>query len=106
MADDMVSSGYGSRKLVTPTQTIALNNNDTVMAGTNLVKGDDTLSMPKGSLNLNNNADLSPIINAINEVKSAINTLASRPSISYIQGEDAFAKSIGTTQVQNSYRLA
>jgi hypothetical protein len=106
MADDMVSSGYGSRKLVTPTQTIALNNNDTVIAGTNLVKGDDTLSMPKGSLNLNNNADLSPIINAINEVKSAINTLASRPSISYIQGEDAFAKSIGTTQVQNSYRLA
>jgi len=106
MADDMMSSGYGSRKLVTPTQTIALNNNDTVIAGTNLVKGDDTLSMPKGSLNLNNSADLSPIVNAINEVKSAINTLASRPSISYIQGEDAFAKSIGTTQVQNSYRLA
>ena len=106
MADDMMSSGYGSRKLVTPTQTIALNNNDTVIAGTNLVKGDDTLSMPKGSLNLNNSTDLSPIVNAINEVKSAINTLASRPSISYIQGEDAFAKSIGTTQVQNSYRLA
>jgi hypothetical protein len=106
MADDMMSSGYGSRKLVTPTQTIALNNNDTVIAGTNLVKGDDTLSMPKGSLNLNNSADLSPLINAINEVKSAIDTLASRPSISYIQGEDAFAKSIGTTQVQNSYRLA
>jgi hypothetical protein len=38
IADDVVSSpGYGDRKLVTPTGTIALNNNDTLMAGTNLL---------------------------------------------------------------------
>ena len=38
-ADDMV--GYGDRALITPTGTVALNNNDTVIAGTNLFKGDD-----------------------------------------------------------------
>ena len=49
-ADDMV--GYGARTLVTPTGTVALNNNDTVIAGTNLFKGDDVTSFPKGALNL------------------------------------------------------
>ena len=49
-ADDMV--GYGARTLVTPTGTVALNNNDTVIAGTNLFKGDDVTSFPKGKLNL------------------------------------------------------
>jgi hypothetical protein len=49
-ADDMV--GYGARTLSTPTGTVALNNNDTVIAGTNLFKGDDVTSFPKGALNL------------------------------------------------------
>lgn len=49
-ADDMV--GYGARSLVTPSGTVALNNNDTVIAGTNLFKGDDVASFPKGALNL------------------------------------------------------
>ena len=36
--DDVISSpGYGSRVLVTPTETISLNNKDTVMAGTKLL---------------------------------------------------------------------
>lgn len=38
-ADDMVSSGYGDRTLVTPKGSIALNNSDTVVAGTNLGQG-------------------------------------------------------------------
>jgi len=49
-ADDMV--GYGARTLSTPTGTVALNNNDTVIAGTNLFKGDDVMSFPKGKLSL------------------------------------------------------
>jgi len=48
--NDMV--GYGARTLTTPTGTVALNNNDTVIAGTNLFKGDDIASFPKGALNL------------------------------------------------------
>lgn len=49
-ADDMV--GYGARTLITPTGAVALNNNDTVIAGTNLFKGDDVASFPKGALKL------------------------------------------------------
>lgn len=44
MADDAVSPGYGRRMLVTPTEIIALNNADDVVAGTNL--------FPKGSLSM------------------------------------------------------
>jgi hypothetical protein len=50
------------------------------------------------------NIDLTSMISAINEVKSAINSLASRPSVAYIQGKDAFSKEINTTSTQNSYR--
>jgi len=35
-ADDMVSQGYGKRTLLTPKGSIQLNNDDTVIAGTNL----------------------------------------------------------------------
>lgn len=52
-ANDLMSSpGYGSRTLVTPTATYALNNNDTVMAGTNLFKADDVMSFGEGSLSM------------------------------------------------------
>lgn len=51
--DDMMS-GYGKRTLLTPTGAVALNNQDTVIAGTNLFKGDDVVSSPKGSLSLAN----------------------------------------------------
>jgi hypothetical protein len=52
------------------------------------------------------------MITAINEVKMAVNNLASRPSIAYINGRNAFADSLGktaalgTSQYQNSYNLA
>lgn len=52
-ADDMM--GYGARTLITPTGTVALNNNDTVIAGTNLFKGNDVTSYPEGALNLGGN---------------------------------------------------
>jgi hypothetical protein len=46
MADDMVSPGYGKRTLMGPEGAIALNDNDTVLAGTNLFdkKGNTTSS--------------------------------------------------------------
>ena len=40
-ADDMVSTGYGDRILSTPKGSIALNNQDTVVAGTNLGGGNN-----------------------------------------------------------------
>jgi len=48
-ADDMYS-GYGKRILLHPEGAIALNNKDTVVAGTNLFRGDDVVSGPAGSM--------------------------------------------------------
>ena len=52
---DMISgpqggSGYGKRTLVAPEGTYALNNNDTVLAGTNLFKSNDTISTGMGEI--------------------------------------------------------
>lgn len=98
LADDMV--GYGARTLITPQGAVALNNNDTVIAGTNLFKGDDVMSFPKGALNMGG-ADFSPMINAINEVRAAVKDLASRPVNINIDG-----KQVGTSLVQSTYKLA
>lgn len=48
-ADDMYS-GYGKRILLHPEGSIALNDKDTVVAGTNLFRGDDVVSGPAGSM--------------------------------------------------------
>ncbi len=98
LADDMV--GYGARTLLTPQGAVALNNNDTVIAGTNLFKGDDVMSFPKGALSMGG-ADLTPMINAINEVRTAVRDLASRPVNISIDG-----KQVGTSLVQSTYKLA
>lgn len=53
--NDVVSPGYGQRTLFGPEGAIALNDKDTVIAGTNLFdgkKGDDVMSSPKGSINM------------------------------------------------------
>ena len=48
--DDVISSGYGKRTLLMPEGAIALNDKDTVIAGTNLSKGDDVISTPAGTI--------------------------------------------------------
>ena len=89
-ADDMV--GYGTRTLVTPKGPIALNNNDTVIAGTNLFKGDDVTSFPKGALNLSGGIDLTPITDALKEVKIAIAEISNRPIILMVDGTEIITK--------------
>jgi hypothetical protein len=64
--DDVV--GYGARTLITPQGAVALNNNDTVIAGTNLFKGDDVTSFPKGALSLGDPS----VVNTLKEIKSAL----------------------------------
>jgi hypothetical protein len=57
--DDILSSaGYGARSLVTPTGTVALNNNDTVMAGTKL--------MSPGALTSPASTTTAPVVNTVN----------------------------------------
>ena len=51
------SSGYGKRTLFGPEGAIALNNKDTVIAGTNLFKGNDVISAPAGAVQMPNNSE-------------------------------------------------
>jgi len=91
-ADDMVSEGgYGKRTLLAPEGAIKLNDNDTVIAGTNLGGG----SMSGGSI------DLTPMIAAINEVKIAVNQLMNRPVIITMD-----SKQVGSSLVQASPKSA
>ena len=55
--DDVLSpgsnrSGYGNRVLFGPEGAISLNNKDTIIAGTNLRRGDDVMSGPPGSMSI------------------------------------------------------
>ena len=50
--EDDLMSGYGDRTLLTPNGAYALNNNDTVIAGTNLFRGNDVYSGPQGAINM------------------------------------------------------
>ena len=46
------SQGYGQRMLLAPEGAIALNNKDTVIAGTKLFRGDDVVSAGAGQVNI------------------------------------------------------
>ena len=87
-ADDMVDPGYGKRTLLSPEGSIKLNDNDTVIAGTNLGGGGSSI-------------DLTPMISAINDVRAAVDRLYSKDQSINMDG-----KKVGTTLVQGSYKVA
>jgi hypothetical protein len=73
-ADDMVSMpGYGDRTLVTPSGNIALNNNDTVMAGTNLFN--------KGTLQAGSSNDSGLLLAKIDRLVSTIENASTTISV-------------------------
>ena len=93
-ADDMV--GYGARTLLTPTGAVALNNNDTVIAGTNLFKGDDVTSFPKGKLNLGgNNGKLEELMTTLIDVTRSTKI-----------GVNLDGRAVGTGIVRATYQSA
>jgi hypothetical protein len=103
--DDVMSEGgYGKRTLLTPKGSIKLNNQDTVIAGTNL-GGGGVKQQPAASPGM---AAIGAMAGAIDKLAAASN----RPSVAYINGKDAFATNLGTvnqlgtSQMQNSYKLA
>jgi hypothetical protein len=53
LADDAISPGYGKRILLSPEGSIAFNDKDTIVAGTNLKQGNDVISGPAGSIGNN-----------------------------------------------------
>jgi hypothetical protein len=99
VADDMVQTptGYGKRTIVGPEGSIALNNNDTIVAGTDLGQGGEKTESVKSSPSI----DLTPMISAINEVTSAVNQLNSKKWDVYLD-----SKVVGTGLMQKSYKSA
>jgi hypothetical protein len=92
-------SGYGDRTLVTPKGAFALNNNDTVIAGTNLFRGNDVYSGPKGALSMSGGAD---VVDAITKLGDRINQLSERPVVAR---PSEFVGPITSKQLQNSNRI-
>ncbi len=89
---------------------IKLNDNDTVIAGTDLHNNDSIQHTESNSTVVNNkdsksisniNIDMTPMIQAINDVRKAVDRLASKESGIYMDG-----KKIGSTLVQGSYKVA
>ena len=70
------------------------------------------LNSPKAANMLGGSGNMDMVVNAIDRLNSRIDNAINRPAVAYIQGENAFAKSLGSnktlgsSQVQNSYNLA
>jgi hypothetical protein len=95
-ADDMVSEGgYGKRTILSPEGAVRLNDNDTIVAGTDLGGGEGESVKSSPSI------DLTPMISAINEVTSAVNQLNSKKWDVYLD-----SKVVGTGLMQKSYKSA
>jgi hypothetical protein len=68
LADDMIQPGYGKRILFSPEGSIAFNDKDTIVAGTDLQYGNDVISGPAGSIG-NNDGLMAGIRELINITK-------------------------------------
>ena len=101
--DDIMSEGgYGKRTLFAPEGAIKLNDNDTIIAGTNLNKPSQSPSF-----------DVSALAESINNMHNTLKQSVSKPVVAYINGEDSFAKNIGanpnlgTSQnINTGYKMA
>ena len=88
--DDVVSPGYGKRTLMGPEGAIALNDKDTVIAGTNLFdkKGDDVVSEP-GKITTfkkeneikasSGGTDMSAVIAKLDALTAAVQSFGTKP---------------------------
>ena len=71
-ADDMVSQpGYGNRTLMGPEGAIALNNKDTVIAGTDLFSGGEQ----QGASTSIGGVDLTPLVTEIRQMKAEVSSV-------------------------------
>ena len=111
--NDVVSPGYGQRTLFGPEGAIALNDKDTVIAGTNLF-GNDTISKPgestqfknEGQIKLNqptttSNIDISPLVNELQAVKELLNKILTKEGAVYLDSTKVGTSlNIGTSKIQ------
>jgi hypothetical protein len=95
MNDGIIGPG-GETVVSGPKGSIQLNKNDSIVAGTDLFgKGKE------GGATITPSIDLTPMISAINEVRSAIDRLYSKDTSVNLDG-----KKVGTTLTQGSYKVA
>jgi hypothetical protein len=94
--DDGIIGPGGETVVSGPKGSIQLNKNDSIVAGTDLFgKGKE------GGATITPSIDLTPMISAINEVRSAIDRLYSKDTSVNLDG-----KKVGTTLTQGSYKVA
>ena len=85
-ADDMVSSpsGYGSRTLMGPEGAIALNDKDTVIAGTSLFDGGG--EKMESSSNNNTSININPLVERMSAVENVLIQILNKEGDVYIDG--------------------
>ena len=89
--------GYGDRVLYGPEGAISFNNKDTIVAGTNLFKGDDVVSAPEGTVNMNK--DDGALLAEMRRVSSLLSQLVNKEGIVMIDGQK-----VGQALVLGSYQ--
>lgn len=94
-ADDLVSPGYGKRILTAPEGSYALNDKDTVIAGTNLGGGGGTQA-PTSSPSI----DLSPLLAKMDQMNNILNQLLAKEGTVTLDGNK-----VGTALTMGSYKL-
>jgi hypothetical protein len=102
-------SGYGDRVMYGPEGAISFNNKDTIVAGTDLFKGDDVVSSPKGTVSAPSGNNSSK---EIAELRSAIMALANRPVNVSIDGKKVIEATTGANpntqgaeSAKNSFKM-
>ena len=88
-ADDMVSSpsGYGSRTLMGPEGAIALNDKDTVIAGTSLFDSDGGGEKMESPPNNNNTSiNITPLVERMSAVENVLIQILNKEGDVYIDG--------------------
>lgn len=100
MGDDIISEGYGNRTLLTPKGAVALNNQDTVIAGTNLFRGDDVISSPKGSINLGGSGgDMSVLAQKMDRMTNILTQILNKEGAVYMD-----TTKVGTATTVGTYK--
>jgi hypothetical protein len=95
--DDVMSEGgYGNRTLLTPKGSIALNNNDTVIAGTNLGGKGNPSPTPAPQ------QDLSPLLNEMKALRQEQAKSNSKPTV--VENSMNGTK-FGTSVAMNTYKI-
>lgn len=93
--DDVVSPGYGKRTLMAPEGAIALNDKDTVIAGTDLGGGKTTTGGGAGPI-----INMAPVVAELQAMKTVLTQILNKEGSVYIDSTKAgTAFAVGTSKL-------